>query len=319
LKKLGKVPNFSLTNSWEVYADHFCIIDKETLDLYWPKYTNLEYRWLRYEPFNLEELTFREWFNLYSGLENKKYRPEHFLIHGVNKKPVILSRTACLGSSILDKINLCDITVQNHQKSRIDYILDCSNDSSYSVKPEIIQPYIIRNDVHEVITQSKNNFLGYSNVKMLIMDSFSELTDKLFIANGNEWGFCSHYSDVNHNTDFNQKFICKGLIASNTLKSIYINFFDKIKNIYGDIPILFIHFPTKFDKRPEYKYRSEIIIDILSDLSNRNYNLHSVTIDNNNIYQHDSDNFCYHFSASTIDSFANKILELNLLDLTTKK
>lgn len=72
LKKIGREIDFTLKDSWTVYANHFCVIDKESLDLYWPKYNNLEYRWLKYEPSMFEELTFREWFNLYTGLDNKQ-------------------------------------------------------------------------------------------------------------------------------------------------------------------------------------------------------------------------------------------------------
>lgn len=70
-KKIGKAYEFNLKSSWNNLSDHFCIVDKESLDLFWPKYTNSEYRWLRYEKSDLEELTFREWLNLYAGMNNK--------------------------------------------------------------------------------------------------------------------------------------------------------------------------------------------------------------------------------------------------------
>lgn len=80
LKAIGREPEWTLEDGWQVYADHFCIVDQESLDLYWPKYgRHLAQRALSYDRVrNNEELTFREWFNLYSGLQNKVV-PEEIL------------------------------------------------------------------------------------------------------------------------------------------------------------------------------------------------------------------------------------------------
>ena len=73
LKAAGREPKWTLEDGWRVYADHFCIVDQESLDLYWPKYgRHLVQRALSYDRIrNNQELTFREWLNLYSGLQNK--------------------------------------------------------------------------------------------------------------------------------------------------------------------------------------------------------------------------------------------------------
>jgi len=79
LKKVGRKLQWSLTDSWEAFADHFCIVDKEQLDLFWAKYNRLEYRWLAYKGIvNSQEMTFREWLNIYSNLSNKNV-PENIL------------------------------------------------------------------------------------------------------------------------------------------------------------------------------------------------------------------------------------------------
>lgn len=73
LNRIGREVKWTLEDGWRVYADHFCIVDQESLDLYWPKYgRHLAQRALSYDRIrNNQELTFREWFNLYSGLQNK--------------------------------------------------------------------------------------------------------------------------------------------------------------------------------------------------------------------------------------------------------
>lgn len=67
LKKIGRNLEWSLKDSWRVFADHFCVVDKESLDLYWGKYGFSEFPWKQYEKqINVfEEMNFKEWLNLY--------------------------------------------------------------------------------------------------------------------------------------------------------------------------------------------------------------------------------------------------------------
>jgi hypothetical protein len=77
LKSIGHTPLGTLADSWHVYANHFCIIDRETLDLFWYKYNfyqeymNKDYQGIS----NNQLLTFAEWFNLYTNAANKKTIP----------------------------------------------------------------------------------------------------------------------------------------------------------------------------------------------------------------------------------------------------
>ena len=70
LKRIGVEINWTLDDSLEKFAKHFCIINQETLDLYWGKYTSIEHRWKEYgNNINyFEELTFNDWLLL-----NQKY------------------------------------------------------------------------------------------------------------------------------------------------------------------------------------------------------------------------------------------------------
>jgi len=65
LKKIGHPPKLTLEDSLDVYAKYFCMVDKETVELFWPKYTNADRRWESFEYSEMEELKFREWLNLY--------------------------------------------------------------------------------------------------------------------------------------------------------------------------------------------------------------------------------------------------------------
>ncbi len=72
LNKLGENLDFTLRNSWEMYAKYFIVVDSTTVGLLWPKYTDRIFRWRNFSgQLDLhEELTFKEWFNMYSDLDN---------------------------------------------------------------------------------------------------------------------------------------------------------------------------------------------------------------------------------------------------------
>ena len=73
LIKVDRKLEWTLKDSWKAFADHFCIVDKEQLDLFWPKYNRFEYRWLDYtEKINFQEMNFREWLNIYNDVGKKK-------------------------------------------------------------------------------------------------------------------------------------------------------------------------------------------------------------------------------------------------------
>ncbi len=84
LTRIGRSVSWSIEDSWQAYADHFCIVDRETLDLYWYKYDSYkEYRMKDYSGVsNSHLLTFAEWFNLYKGLSNKQSIPQEGLSLG---------------------------------------------------------------------------------------------------------------------------------------------------------------------------------------------------------------------------------------------
>lgn len=65
LKNIGVTPEFTLKHTWKIYKDLFIFIDKEILDMYWPKYTNLDSRWRLFRPNMLEEMRHSDWLNLY--------------------------------------------------------------------------------------------------------------------------------------------------------------------------------------------------------------------------------------------------------------
>lgn len=68
LKKVGHTPLWTLEDSWKAYAEHFCIVDKCTLDLFWYKYNfYMENQLKEYDGINNNtQLTFSDWLVLHT-------------------------------------------------------------------------------------------------------------------------------------------------------------------------------------------------------------------------------------------------------------
>ncbi len=68
MKKLGRPILWTIRDSWDFFANHFIIADKESLDLYWRKYEHyIENRFTFYDHIRTDQdLTFREWLNMYT-------------------------------------------------------------------------------------------------------------------------------------------------------------------------------------------------------------------------------------------------------------
>jgi len=81
LKKTGRQLLWTLEDSWSAFSEQFVIVDKESLDLFWFKYSReKEFRYLRYDGVRTDhEMTFREWLNLYGEAANKQAVPEYAL------------------------------------------------------------------------------------------------------------------------------------------------------------------------------------------------------------------------------------------------
>jgi len=75
LKKLGHELQWTIQDYWQILADHFCIIDSQSIDLYYHKAARHKFKENKFINYdgenNMRGLTFREWINLYSNLKNR--------------------------------------------------------------------------------------------------------------------------------------------------------------------------------------------------------------------------------------------------------
>jgi hypothetical protein len=81
LKRSGWELRWTLEDYWRLLAERFCIVDANSLDLFWPKYSTRELRWTNYtaQSHNFTELGFRDWMLLQGGMQRLQHIPEEKL------------------------------------------------------------------------------------------------------------------------------------------------------------------------------------------------------------------------------------------------
>ncbi len=244
-------------------------------------------------------------------IEHKKqYLSEYFESNNLQSKKTILSRTACLTNSTLEILDTSDYRVRNHQACRVDYLLNKKIVPNSSIKLQEVLKYIENRSIHHVFKQQKCDFFSYKDVSLIFLDSFSDLTNQLFVSNkGNN--FSSLYRWINHEGDFDSLYKSLGLLELEEIFSCYDNFFSLLIENYGEIPIIFINFPSVFDSREKYQERSHKIKTVINELSIKYRNL--VPIELEFATKNKEDDYPYHFSEETFAMLASKLSSLGIL------
>lgn len=320
LKKINVPVEMTINSAWENYARYFCVIDAASIGMFWPKYSNEFNRWRNFtgETPMLEELSFKEWFNLYAGLENKIPISNKMLEEADPNQIIkpVLTRIACLGQFTLENLFMPNAQFINFQKNRVDYALKISENPNLSIKIDEVSKFIPdkgspRFDyIKNMFEQETKDIFSYKKANMLILDSFAELTDKLFVNKFDNTEFLAHWRDIEHTEEFNNSYEYKGTIIEDKIEEYYDKFFEKFNKVYGNVPIIFILFPTTLDKREEYINRAIIIEKAINNLTKKYENLFVVkpTL----VEANENDASVYHFSAKTYREIAKQIAALKI-------
>lgn len=219
---------------------------------------------------------------------------------------IFLNRTACLGGDVTQYKVGTNHYFNNQQKVRVDMLMDIVEGKVKKPEVKNIIPLLSSpNDMAGIYSQSEN-LLWYTldqKPNYLIMDNFSELTDKKIIHKDG-WSFCGALGDFKQNLFEDGTLISEGLLAIDLIRSSYDKFFQYIKNRWN-VPIIFIHFPTVFDDRELYINQGKAISEALNYLSPI-YNIQNIHADIDSIERKD-ENY-YHFTYKTIKNIADKII-----------
>jgi|LakMenEpi03Aug12_release.lakeMendotaPanAssembly.Ray.scaffolds.fasta_scaffold220332_2 hypothetical protein len=241
-------------------------------------------------------------------------RPKVFVIRRIfkiSKEEWIMGRIACMGQDVLKLLNI-GVPILNVQKGRIDLI---SQKSKNIVRTAQIVPFIYRDDIKDLILQQE---LLYGNMMKppiaLYMDSFSDLTDQLFLHRKKRWSFCANFSDINHTMEFKKKFEVIGLLSMDSLIEHYRFFFNLFRQRYPSVPIIFMHFPVKLDKREKFNFRYKKIKEAIDILEKEFQQFYSFTVDEEIVNWPEElipglEKFPYHYNKETYQNLANQIKE----------
>ncbi|WP_137170455.1 hypothetical protein [Marinomonas sp. FW-1] len=194
-----------------------------------------------------------------------KARKENSSFNTIGSKNIILSRTACLGNEIFERGFSKKYKRINFPKSRVDHILDGSGSKNNILK---LIKYFNRLDIlSNSIYMQNNKFLSKrNNIKYIMIDSFSELTDQRFYIESIDSTFYCNYGDLKKECLENNEIKCFGNIDLDDLHYGYLNFLNKVKETYPGVKVIFIHFPTALETRKEYIERAEKIFHIIESL-----------------------------------------------------
>lgn len=234
------------------------------------------------------------------------------------KRQKILGRVACLGSDLysLRFQRKLGFRLVNQQKVRVDLWLEWLEGNGRP-RAELVKNLMSRPDVYPLIeNQVALPWLAENDFEFLLMDSFSELTDQKFTHKKEGWSFCCHYSDINHNPEFDLDFECVGLLPIEEIEATYTRFFEWFESRHPHKKVVFVLFPTELDDRLLYKERGAEILRVMTKLQQEKRFIQNLIIDDSLVDWNENDRFPYHFAKATNLAFIEAWDRLNNSDNT---
>lgn len=234
-----------------------------------------------------------------------------------NSGPWIMGRIGCMGLDVLKLIQL-EQPLVNTQKGRVDCLLAYSTQPTLRPHTAALPHHYARDDIIHLVAQQEVFRWPKNTPPMLVlMDSYAELTDQLFIHRQKRWMFCSNYQDLHQSPAFARDYECRGLIPIDDLKRIYTQFFGELTRDLPQVPVLFLHFPTDLDSREKFKIRHDAIKVSIREMSRIYPNLHSIETDPDIVKWPENapeatKDFPYHYNQATYLNLADKIRRLKL-------
>lgn len=235
------------------------------------------------------------------------------------KKYKILSRSACLGNFVFEKLPFQEYETLKFPNSRVDLLLKHPNKIDFL---ELSKVNFRENGILLSLVSQSYDFFAFKNVDIVYMDSFSDLTDREFMSKKYGYSIYCNYSYYGEKKDDDLLFSHNGRLNLELAQRYYDDFFDKINRTYNknnQLKIIFLHFCTKLDSREAFKQRALKIKEIIDNLAKKYTNLHSISIDEDLVLAgHENKNFTtieaksmpYHYAQTTYDYYAQKVIEI---------
>jgi hypothetical protein len=210
-------------------------------------------------------------------LLNLLFRIRYLII--TRKEDWVLGRVACLGIKSLAHLNIKS-KIYNLNKCRMDFLHQSFQTKQNNIRPSLkLLNTIKRKDIQKIIPHQFFAFFDFKKPpKYLTMDASSDMTDFKFTDTYNpDSFFFVNYSDIENNQRAN--LISEGLMPLNeNLSNLYIDFFTNFRNRFPNCPIIYLHYPYKFEKRKKILDRHFFIRETIHNISPKFNNFHLVDI-----------------------------------------
>ncbi len=221
-----------------------------------------------------------------------------------------LGRYACLGVAVLNQLGRGS-KFHNVQKGRSDYLLQLLADASVKCQPACVRPFLSREYIAPVIDQQVHICPDFAP-EMILVDSFSDLTDQVFRHRAQGWKFCCNYQDLAHGPDFDEIFESLGLLNLGELEANYRRLLGLIEARWPGTPVVYLHFPDALEQRETFLTRAKIIREVVARCAADCHNFYSFSVPASVVKPPDEvepglKDFAYHYNMGTYAAFADMI------------
>jgi hypothetical protein len=118
---------------------------------------------------------------------------------------------------------------------------------------------------------------------------------------------------LRHDEGFNNLYECLGLLDLTGLMDDYRNMLRTISDRWGDIPVIYLHFPDALESRDTFIQRARHIRQVVEACVSLCPNLHSFSVPSEivkppAVIEPEMTGFPYHYDQKTYNAFAEMIL-----------
>ena len=221
-----------------------------------------------------------------------------------------IGRYACLGTAVLEALGR-KYKMHNMQKGRVDYQLQALKNTTTVCRSTDVLPHLAREYITPIVKQQSVLCPSF-RPEVIIIDSFSELSDQLFQHKTEGWQFCCNYMDLAHSDEFVANFNSLGLVALERLQDMYTSMLAEIEIRWPHTPIIYLHFPDALEEREVFVQRGREIRRVVEVCARQHTTLHSFSVPSEivkypKLMEPGLENFPYHYNQATYDAFAELI------------
>lgn len=177
------------------------------------------------------------------------------------KSPWILSRTACLGND-LTQMAFPGALVVNRQKLRVDGLRELVSSTSTRYRNPLNLLSLLANPTMWPLLEQQKRVLNVRKIpppSLILIDSYSELTDQKFVETKTGEVFFMNFSDVSKQALQELKVESLGLLGEIEIESLWRETLRILTDLWGTTPIVFVLYPTFRERRNFWLSRAAAI------------------------------------------------------------